>query len=156
MHEEVNFFYIIKVIFRTEINNWNELRLHKLSLRLLIIFKILYKIKLFRVTHFWTDHPVMQTDNSSFQIYRHLIFFFNLALGVLEGTTEKIVQRLDYSRSLLGKHKRKSTFVEVSGQNIKWIFIINTTTFLFQCITKTRITTCTLQLSVHRNDNYCL
>ena len=67
MHEEVNFFYIIKAIFRIEINNWNELRLHKLSLRLLIIFKILYKIKLFRVSRFWTDHPVMQNTTPVFK-----------------------------------------------------------------------------------------
>ena len=82
--------------------------------------------------------------------------FINLAISVLEGKTENKVRRLNYSRSLLGKHKRNSIFVELSGQNITWVFIINTTTFLRQCITKTRITTCTLQLGVHRNDNYCL
>ena len=41
-----------------------------------------------------------------------------------------MVRSLDYSRSLLGKHKQKSIFVELSGQNIKWIFIINTATSL--------------------------
>ena len=75
--------------------------------------------------------------------------FIYLAQSVLEGKTENIDRRLDYSASLLGKHKRTSIFVELSGQNIKWIFIINITTFLLQCITKTRITTCTIQLSVH-------
>ena len=74
----------------------------------------------------------------------------------MEGKTENMVRRLDYSPSLLGKHKRMSLFVELFGKNIKWIFIINTTIFLLQCITKTRITTCILQLSFHRNDNYCL
>ena len=56
--------------------------------------------------------------------------FINLALSVLEGKTENMVRSLDYSRSLLGKHKQKSIFVELSGQNIKWIFIINTATSL--------------------------
>ena len=37
--------------------------------------------------------------------------FINLALRVLEGQTENMVRRLDYSPSLLGKHKRTSVFV---------------------------------------------
>ena len=98
----------------------------------------------------------MQVDNSIFQIYRYLIVLLNLSLSVLEGKTENMVRRLDYSPSLLGKHKRTSVFLELSSQNIKWTFIINTTTFLLQCITKTRVTTCTLQLTVQLNDNYRL
>ena len=56
--------------------------------------------------------------------------FINLALSVLEGKTENMVRSLDYSRSLLGKHKQKSIFVELSGQNIKWIFINTATSLL--------------------------
>ena len=141
---------------RIEINTWNELRLYKLPSRVVHHFQDSLKDWAFQSQPFLNRPSCYASRQLYFSNMQVSNLFINLALSVLEGKTENMVRRLDYSPSLLGKHKRTSVLVELSDQNIKWFFIINTTTFLLQCITKARITTCLLQLSVHRNDNYCL